>query len=48
MSVVAIRASGGCSGYMDVHDPALTKDLGKILSQNKSKVPNNKNKTPYV
>lgn len=26
-----IRASGGCSGYMDVHDPELTKDLGKIL-----------------
>jgi sulfur-oxidizing protein SoxY len=31
MHKVAIRASGGCSGYMDVHDPALTKDLGKIL-----------------
>ena len=31
MSKVAIRASGGCSGYMDVHDPELTKDLGKIL-----------------
>lgn len=31
MSKVAIRASGGCSGYMDVFDPELTKDLGKIL-----------------
>jgi len=30
-----IRASGGCSGYMDVHDPALTKDLGKILFKDK-------------
>lgn len=37
MSVVAIRASGGCSGYMDVHDPALTKDLGKILVKTKAK-----------
>ena len=35
MSKVAIRASGGCSGYMDVHDPALTKDLGKILVKTK-------------
>ena len=35
MSKVAIRASGGCSGYMDVHDPALTKDLGKILYKKK-------------
>jgi len=25
-----IRASRGCSGYMDVHDPQLTKNLGKI------------------
>ena len=31
MSAVPIRASGGCSGYMDVHDPELTKDLGKVL-----------------
>lgn len=31
MSAIPIRASGGCSGYMDVHDPELTKDLGKIL-----------------
>lgn len=31
MHAIAIRASGGCSGYMDVHDPELTKDLGKIL-----------------
>jgi len=30
-----IRASGGCSGYMDVHDPALTSDLGKILFKDK-------------
>ena len=35
MSKVAIRASGGCSGYMDIHDPALTKDLGKVLVKNK-------------
>jgi len=35
MSKVAIRASGGCSGYMDVHDPELTKDLGKILYKKK-------------
>jgi len=35
MSKVAIRASGGCSGYMDIHDPALTKDLGKILVKTK-------------
>ena len=26
MSAIPIRASGGCSGYMDVHDPELTKD----------------------
>ena len=31
MNSVPIRASGGCSGYMDVKDPELTKDLGKIL-----------------
>ena len=31
MSKVAIRASGGCSGYMNSQDPELTKDLGKIL-----------------
>ena len=31
MSKVAIRASGGCSGYMDVNDPALIKDVGKVL-----------------
>ena len=31
MDVIPIRASGGCSGYMDVHDPELTKDLGKII-----------------
>jgi len=31
MSKIAIRASGGCSGHVDVNDPALTKDLGKIL-----------------
>ena len=30
-----IRASGGCSGYMDVHDPELTLDLGKILYKSK-------------
>lgn len=30
-----IRASGGCSGYMDVHDPELTRDLGKILYKKK-------------
>ena len=35
MRKVAIRASGGCSGYMDVHDPELTKDLGKILYKKK-------------
>jgi len=35
MSKVGIRASGGCSGYMDVHDPELTKDLGKILYKKK-------------
>ena len=27
MSKVAIRASGGCSGYMNSADPELTKDL---------------------
>ena len=31
MNQVAIRASGGCSGYMDSTDPAHTADLGKIL-----------------
>ena len=31
MSKVAIRASGGCSGYMDLNDPALIKDVGKVL-----------------
>ena len=31
MSKVAIRASGGCSGYMDSADPQHTADLGKIL-----------------
>tara|TARA_B100001175_G_C19498224_1_gene636557 strand:- start:852 stop:1610 length:759 start_codon:yes stop_codon:yes gene_type:complete len=31
MSKVAIRASGGCSGYMNSQDPKLTEDLGKIL-----------------
>jgi sulfur-oxidizing protein SoxY len=31
MSKIAIRASGGCSGYMNSQDPELTKDLGKIL-----------------
>ena len=36
MSKVAIRASGGCSGYMDVHDPELTKDLGKVLYKKKN------------
>lgn len=36
MHAVAIRASGGCSGYMDVHDPELTKDLGKILYKKKN------------
>jgi sulfur-oxidizing protein SoxY len=35
MSVKAIRASGGCSGYMDSSDPELTKDLGKILYKTK-------------
>jgi len=35
MSAVPIRASGGCSGYMDSGDPALTKDLGKILFKKK-------------
>ena len=36
MSYQEIRASGGCSGYMDVFDPELTKDLGKILIKAKS------------
>ena len=31
MSHVVIRASGGCSGYMDSTDPQHTADLGKIL-----------------
>ena len=31
MSKVAIRASGGCSGYMDVNDPSLIKDVGRVL-----------------
>ncbi len=31
MNQVAIRASGGCSGYMDSADPQHTADLGKIL-----------------
>jgi sulfur-oxidizing protein SoxY len=31
MSKVAIRASGGCSGYMDVNNPDLIKDVGKVL-----------------
>jgi sulfur-oxidizing protein SoxY len=31
MSQVVIRASGGCSGYMDSADPQHTADLGKIL-----------------
>ena len=35
MSHQQIRASGGCSGYMDVHDPELTADLGKILMKSK-------------
>jgi len=35
MSAVPIRASGGCSGYMDSGDPELTKDLGKILFKRK-------------
>src|SRR5210317_1133118 len=36
MSSIPIRASGGCSGYMDVHDPELTKDLGKIILKAKN------------
>ena len=36
MSAVPIRASGGCSGYMDVHDPELTKDLGKVILKAKN------------
>ncbi len=35
MSVIPIRASGGCSGYMDVFDPELTANLGKILVKSK-------------
>ena len=31
MNQVVIRASGGCSGYMDSSDPQHTADLGKIL-----------------
>ncbi len=31
MSEVAIRASGGCSGYLNVNDPEHSIDLGKIL-----------------
>ena len=31
MSKVAMRASSGCSGYMDSADPQHTADLGKIL-----------------
>jgi len=37
MSAIAIRASGGCSGYMDVDDPELTADLGKILIKTQDK-----------
>ena len=37
MSVIPIRASGGCSGYMDVFDPKLTANLGKILVKSKDK-----------
>ena len=37
MSAIPIRASGGCSGYMDVHDPELTTDLGKILAKTKDR-----------
>ena len=36
MNNVAIRASGGCSGYMDSQDPEMTKDLGKILIKSKN------------
>jgi len=36
MSQVAIRASGGCSGYMDSADPEHTADLGKILLKSKN------------
>ena len=36
MSAKAIRASGGCSGYMDSSDPELTKALGKILYKTKN------------
>jgi len=32
----AIRASGGCSGYMNSQDPEMTKDLGKILIKSKN------------
>jgi|TARA_B110000971_G_scaffold185666_1_gene193991 sulfur-oxidizing protein SoxY len=37
MSQVAIRASGGCSGYMDSTDPQHTADLGKILLKSKNR-----------
>ncbi len=37
MSAIPIRASGGCSGYMDVFDPELTANLGKILVKSKDK-----------
>jgi sulfur-oxidizing protein SoxY len=37
MHAIPIRASGGCSGYMDVHDPELTKDLGKIILKAENK-----------
>tara|TARA_B100000035_G_scaffold315482_1_gene336910 strand:+ start:10982 stop:11755 length:774 start_codon:yes stop_codon:yes gene_type:complete len=37
MDAIPIRASGGCSGYMDVHDPELTKDLGKIILKAENK-----------
>ena len=37
MSKVAIRASGGCSGYMNSADPEHTTDLGKILIKSKAK-----------
>tara|TARA_R110001606_G_scaffold136796_2_gene274526 strand:- start:650 stop:1078 length:429 start_codon:yes stop_codon:yes gene_type:complete len=36
MNNVAIRASGGCSGYMNSQDPEMTKDLGKILTKSKN------------
>ena len=37
MSKIAIRASGGCSGYMNSADPEHTTDLGKILIKSKAK-----------